>query len=377
MPPKRQGGGSAARAAAGLAPRVPFVEANESLRTTDEESLATSKSLYGDHKARVSANTHHIHDRIRLRAYTAAIQAAMKGKRVLHLGCGMGLLSMLAAKAQATHVVAVDTSTIVNAARAVASDNKISNVTFLQGSLHEGTVELPEQHREFDVILCEWMSSFVTNDSATLRELLFCRDKFLAAGGTVCPNKAELSVVGISDYNYKCDTVDYWDSVYGFNMAPMKDLVMREPTGCPIPKNLIRGKLANVVSIDIFDLKQPADLDVKDKTKNAHLVVEGDFTFTATAKATLHFLTFYVSGANRHKECPSANFDLASTPGGSNPWSEVSAALPEALPVFAGDQVTGHIRIEPKGNDTEITLTVKLVNDLISHESTTVHHFQY
>ena len=376
MPPKRQGSGSAARAAASLPPRIPFVEANESLRASEEERLATSKSLYGDHKARVSANTHHIHDRLRLRVYTTAIQAAMKGKRVLHLGCGMGLLSMLAAKADAAHVVAVDTSTIVHSAKTVASDNKIANVTFIQGSLHEGTVQLPDAHQEFDVILCEWMSSFVTNDSATMRELLYCRDKFLAKDGTICPNKAELNMVGISDYQYKCDTVDYWDSVYGFNMAPMKDLVMREPTGCPIPKHLVRCKPCTAVSIDIMDLKQE-DLDVKDKTKNAHLVVEGDFALTANAKSTLHFLTFYVSGMNRQKTCPAANFDLESTVGGSNPWSEVSAALPEALPVFPGDIITGHVRIEPKGNDTEITLSVSLKNDLITHSSTTVHHFQY
>jgi protein arginine N-methyltransferase 1 len=381
MPPKQAARmGSAARAAASLpaARQAPCRELNESLLLTDEEKLATSKSLYGDHKARVSANTHHIHDRMRIRAYTTAMQAAYRGKRVLHLGCGMGLLSMLAAKAGAASVVAVDTSTIVQSAKVVAAQNELSNVTFLHGSLHEGTVQLPAEHKEFDVILCEWMSSFVTNDSTTMRELLYCRDNFLVKGGIVCPNEASLSVVGITDYQYKCDTVDYWDNVYGFNMAPMKQLVMREPTGCSLPKHLVKTKMATVATIKAAEIQSPeGGVDLKDKSKNANLVFEGDFSLPVTAKTTLHFLTFYASAAHRDATTPAANFDLASTVGGHNPWTEVSAALPEALPVFPGDLVTGHVRIEPKGNDTEITLTVSCKNSLVDHNSTTVHHFQY
>jgi protein arginine N-methyltransferase 1 len=377
MPPKRQGG-SAARAAAGMSAREPSTrEATESLRLTDEEKLATSKSLYGDHKARVSANTHHIHDRLRLRAFTTAMQASMRGKRVLHLGCGMGLLSMLAAQNAASHVVAVDTSTIVQSAQVVSQQNKLTNITFVHGSLHEGTAELPAEHREFDVILCEWMSSFISNDSQTMRELLYCRDKFLVKGGVVCPNQASLAVTAITDYSYKCDTVDYWDNVYGFNMQPMKELVMREPTACHLPRHLVKTKLSTVATVDALIIASPAALDLQDKTKNENLIVEGDFELHVTGKSTLHFLTFYASGFHRDANCPGANFDLASEVGAPNPWTEVSAALPVALPVFPGDVVSGHVKIEPKGNDTEITLTVHCKNSLIDHDSTTVHHFQY
>ena len=68
----------------------------ESLVATEDEKNPTSKSLYGDHLARISANLPLIHDRPRIAAFTGAIQNGMKGKTVLHLGCGIGLFSMIA-----------------------------------------------------------------------------------------------------------------------------------------------------------------------------------------------------------------------------------------------------------------------------------------
>jgi protein arginine N-methyltransferase 1 len=372
MPGKKQGGGSLAKALANApaganvqtaAVATEAVVLSESLRITDDERLATSKSLYGDYKARISANTHCIHDRVRIAAFSKAIKAGMHGKRVLHIGCGLGLFSMLAARSAAS-VVAIDTSTIVQSARIVASQNKISNLTFLHGSLHQGTAVL-EPEQQFDVILCEWMSSFLTNDTNMVKELAYCRTRFLAPGGVICPSQATLSVAAITDYQYKCDTVDYWDNVYGFNMAPMKELVMREPTASCIPKHLVKTRLNPVITIEAAQLN------------GDDLTYEAPFTVTATGKSTLHFLTWYVTAAHRDAANPAANFDMASDIGTPNPWTEVSAALPVALPVFPGDVVTGNVRVSPKVGDTEVAIRLSFANDLVTHSSETLHHFQY
>jgi predicted RNA methylase len=56
-------------------------------------------------------------DSVRTLTYRQAIEGnahLFKDKIVLDVGCGTGILSMFAAKAGATHVYAIDMSTIIN-----------------------------------------------------------------------------------------------------------------------------------------------------------------------------------------------------------------------------------------------------------------------
>ena len=348
-------------------PATPVVK-NASLLATDVEKAATSASLYGDHKARVSANVHNIHDRLRKSAYAVALRE-MRGKRILHLGCGMGLLSMLAARTIGTgSVVAVDTSAIVQHADIVAKANKLDNLQFFRGSFLKKEIELPAEVKEakFDVILCEWPSSFVTNDTALLKELLWCRDNLLKADGVVCPNQASLHVAGVTDYQYRMDTLDYWDNVYGFKMSAMKDLVAREPTAASLGANQVVTDPTLIKTVKIADMKSDADFGYA-----------GDFALAAKDKATVHYLTFYVDATFIHPSSPSGNFVLPFKLGASNPWTEVSAMLPEPLPVNVGDAVKGRVAVQPKGDNTELTIDVAFKNSIVEHASSSKHYFQY
>ena len=65
-------------------------------------------------------------DTIRTDAYRNFIydnQHLFKGKIVLDVGCGTGILSMFCAKAGAAKVIAVDNSEIINKARENVHDN--------------------------------------------------------------------------------------------------------------------------------------------------------------------------------------------------------------------------------------------------------------
>lgn len=115
----------------------------------------------------------------------------------------MGLYAMLAARHLASHVVAVDSSAIVDAAAQVAKDNKLCNITFLHGRLREVLHLLPVQ--KFDVILCEWMGALLLNEPL-LADVLYARDHLLASRGQICPNKSSLHVAGVSDYGFRLDT---------------------------------------------------------------------------------------------------------------------------------------------------------------------------
>jgi predicted RNA methylase len=55
-----------------------------------------------------------LNDKVRCETYKNAIKASVKGKIVLDVGAGTGFLSVIAAKAGATHVYAVEYSEMRN-----------------------------------------------------------------------------------------------------------------------------------------------------------------------------------------------------------------------------------------------------------------------
>jgi type I protein arginine methyltransferase len=329
MPPK-----SATR----RVPTGPVIR-SESLLATETEKHATSKSLYGDHKARISSNVSAIHDRVRIKAFQSILNS-LKGKNVLHLGCGVGILSMMAARAMAKHVVAVDSSAIVEAVTIVAQQNSLDNITFLRGSIKELTLPV----EKFDVVICEWMGAFLTNEK-TVEDLIYCRDHLLSEGGVICPDRSSMHVVGITDYNYYFDSVEYWENVYGFNMTPMKKLVLEEASACHIPKHCIVTNSCLVHSVNIREL----DMNQRGYT--------APYTIQASKKATLHFLTFYIDCTFNNPVDPGANFVIGFNPGRHNTWTEVSVMLTEAIPVNAGDVVKGTVSVEVTEKATYITVS--------------------
>lgn len=330
-------------------PHVPPVVASDSLLATETEKHATSKSLYGDHKARISSNVFALNDRVRLRAFQS-ILSSLKGKTVLHIGCGMGLFSMMMARALAKSVLAVDSSTIVEAAAVVAQQNNIQNLTF-QRCLK--LTELAGRTEKFDVIVCEWMGSFLTND-AMLSDLCYVRDNLMAADGVICPDRANIHVVGISDYNYHFDSVEYWDNVYGFSMKPMKKLVLEEASVCHIPKSCIS---TNSCLLHTVAVKGYNDVD-------EHKNWTSEFTINATVKSTLHFLTFYIDCSYTNASDPGANFVIGFNPGGGNVWTEVSVPLSEAIPVCAGESISGTVKVVPRPKGVELEVTAVCVGSV-------------
>jgi predicted RNA methylase len=86
----------------------------------------------------------------RVEAYRAAIEAECRGKVVLDVGCGTGLLSIMAAQAGATRVFAVEASGLARHAKTIVEANGWGDVIeVIHGRVEDVMLE------QVDVLLCE------------------------------------------------------------------------------------------------------------------------------------------------------------------------------------------------------------------------------
>merc|ERR1711910_166473 len=86
----------------------------------------TSKDYYFDSYAHFGIHEEMLKDEVRTLTYRNSMwhnKHLFKGKIVLDVGCGTGILSMFAAKAGAAKVIGVDMSSIVDQARIIVEKN--------------------------------------------------------------------------------------------------------------------------------------------------------------------------------------------------------------------------------------------------------------
>lgn len=94
-------------------------------------------------------------------------------------------------------------STIIEKAREIVRANGMANkITLLQGKMEEVTLPFPK----VDIIVSEWMGYFLLYESM-LDTVLFARDKYLAKGGLIFPDKATIFMAGIEDGEYKDEKI--------------------------------------------------------------------------------------------------------------------------------------------------------------------------
>ncbi|MCO5590054.1 hypothetical protein L7F22_044023 [Adiantum nelumboides] len=191
----------------------------------------TSKDYYADSYAHFGIHEEMLKDEVRTLSYRNAIcnnPHLFKGKTVLDVGCGTGILCMFAAKAGAKKVIGVDMSNIIIQARQIVEANGFKDTIHLvKGKLEE--VELPLAPGEkVDVIISEWMGYFLLYESM-LDTVLAARDKYLAPGGVMMPDTASLYLSAIEDQEYREEKIGFWDDVYGFDYSCIKEIALREP----------------------------------------------------------------------------------------------------------------------------------------------------
>lgn len=287
-------------------------------------------------------------DSVRTRTYQAAIEHnpfLFKDKIVLDVGCGTGILSLFAARAGAKHVYGIECSAIADQARQIIADNGFADkITVVKQKVEEITA-LPDGVEKVDIIISEWMGYFLLYESM-LDSVIYARDRWLAPGGLMLPDKATLYVCAIEDADYRAEKIDFWDNVYGFDFKSIKKLAMAEPLVDTVDSEQVATESAVVRTFDIATMtKEDA-------------AFSSEFELKATRNDYVHALVAYfdVTFGGCHK---SVGF---STGPGSRPthWKQTVLYLDEPVVLCAGEKMQAALRCAPNaGNPRDLDIELE------------------
>jgi len=304
----------------------------------------TSRDYYADSYAHFGIHEEMLKDTVRTGSYRAAIvdnAHLFKGKTVLDVGCGTGILSMFAAKAGASHVFGIDMSNIIDQAHKIIDANGFSDViTLVKGKLEEA--ELPIQ--QFDIIISEWMGYFLLYESM-LDTVLLARDKYLKPGGLIFPDNASMWICAIEDQDYKEDKINFWDNVYGFDYSVIKDIALREPLVDTVE---LKATVTNPCRFKHIDISKATKED---------LTFEAPFELTATRNDYVHaFLAWFdISFACTHK-----NVSFSTGPHAKyTHWKQTVFYTPSTLRISEGQKIQGRLSCAPNTkNNRDLDITI-------------------
>jgi protein arginine N-methyltransferase 1 len=253
----------------------------EGQKKTELESM-TAKDYYFESYAHFGIHEEMLKDEVRTKSYRDAILQnghLFRDKVVLDVGCGTGILCMFAAQSGARRVIGVDMSSIIEQAGAIVAANGFADIiTLVRGKVEE--IELPHGIEKVDIIISEWMGYCLLYESM-LDTVLFARDKWLAPGGIMLPDKAVMYICGIEDSEYKQTKINFWDSVYGFDMSCIKKIALTEPLVDTVEAQQIATRVCSFKSIDMSTC-----------TKD-DLAFSVPYRFAATRNDFIHALVVY------------------------------------------------------------------------------------
>jgi precorrin-6B methylase 2 len=157
-------------------------------------------------------------------ALASAVREIVRpGDVVADVGAGTGLLSMVAARAGAARVYAIERGPIATVARAVVRRNGLADIVdVVNGDAREFTPERP-----VDVVVCETLG-IAALDEGFRDVLTVARDRMLRPGGRLLPAALDILVAPVcQDAVAAIDRRHELDAVLGFDLSPFADLTRR------------------------------------------------------------------------------------------------------------------------------------------------------
>lgn len=256
---------------------------------------------------------------------------------------------MFAAKAGAARVFAIECSSIVDYARQIVEANNFGNIiTVVKGKVEE--VDLPVE--KVDIIISEWMGYCLFYESM-LDTVLFARDKWLRDDGIMFPDRCTLFITAIEDRQYKDEKINWWDDVYGFNMASIRKVAITEPL------------------VDIVDPKQVVSDNCMVKEVDLYTVNKADLDFSAAFTLNMKrndFVQALVTYFNvEFTKCHKRLGFSTSPEAAYTHWKQTVFYFDEYLTVKKGEECRGVFQMKPNernNRDLDFTIAIDFEGEL-------------
>ncbi|KFM78828.1 Protein arginine N-methyltransferase 3, partial [Stegodyphus mimosarum] len=179
-----------------------------------------------------------------------------------------------------------------------------------------------------------------------LDSVLFARDKFLAPGGYMFPDRCTLSLMAVCDLEKYNEYVNFWDNVYGFKMTAMKKDVIKEANVEAVKAEVACSEPVVVKELDIMQCKA----DDADFSSVFDLVMNR----TCSVTAIVGYFDSYFERGLSHKVILSTSPKSTSTH-----WKQTMFLLPNPVQVTEGEVVNCRLSCRKNRRDPR-SLIVKL-----------------
>lgn len=267
----------------------------------------------------------YLSDRARLCAYERALRDVVRpGSIVVDLASGTGILGMLACRAGAARVYAIEATGLTGLAREIARANRLDDRIVVVRD-HSTTAVLPERG---DVIVSDQIGRFGL-EAGILEYFADARARFLKPGGVLVPFAVTLIAAPVTDPRL-FGRVEFWDRrPAGFEYAPAREIARN--TG--FPARLSREQC----------LARPADVLEVDLATQTGEMLGFDASFEVSRAGTFHGL----AGWFRAALAPGVT--MTNAPGDPDRIRRRQAFFPVArgVEVAAGDTIDVTMRMRP------------------------------
>jgi len=327
----------------------------ETSKKKEESKADAAQSNFFRYYGQLVHQQNMLQDAVRTSTYRDAIMqnaVNFKGKVVLDVGTGSGILAFFAAQAGARRVYAVEASCVAKHARTLVEKNGFSDIIkVLEGKVEE--VDIPEK---VDVIISEPMGFLLVHERM-LESYVAARDRFLKPGGLMFPSSGTIYMAPFTDsalYAEQMAKVQFWEQTnfHGIDLSSLREQAVKDHLAQPVvgyfsPKVMIASPpVTHRIDFQTVTLDELKTIDIEyrfeiERTALMHgLACWFDVTFNGTTAVKRLSTGPHTSGTH---------------------WYQCRLLMQKPLAVNATQVVTGKVNMV--ANDCQsynITLDAKL-----------------
>jgi protein arginine N-methyltransferase 1 len=278
-------------------------------------------------------------DRGRTSAYARALeQLVTSSSVVLDIGAGPGILSLLACRAGARKVYAVEPDDVIQVAREVAAANGFADrIEFVQAMTAD--IDLPER---VDGIVAD-IHGVLPQSGESLVSILDARRRLLRPGGWIVPARETIWAAPVSSpVNYE-RTMNAWTTEYGFDLSAARIRSANEWVKRWLSPDELLAEPGRCAVLDYHSLDGPN--------------MSGEVSWVVARDGVAHGLGVWFDA----ETAPGVGFSNSPASGESHVYGQGFFVFPDQVTLSAGDLIRVRLRADFAGDgyfwgwDTHVT----------------------